>query len=146
MKQVFITEQHNERSILIADDFDQAIEEASRYVLDERIVNFGIPFEEAKINIEYVLPSELLVFLQSLEEPNEEAIEVVACSITRLIYYVSNLKEPVDDSILAGIQIYKNYFPSDTELPNVMKWLCAMEALVGNRFVSKVEYTLANKD
>lgn len=146
MQQVFITEQHKERSIVIAEDFDQAIEEASRYVLDERIVNFGLPIEAANLSIDHVLPSELLTFLQTLEEPNEDAIETVARSITRLIYYVSNLKEDVDPSIMAGIQAHKNYFPSDEEFDSVVCWIKAMEALVGNRFITQRQYAQARKE
>lgn len=145
MKSIFKTRWGDSTSFIKATDYDHALELAQRYRFNEIVDIEGLPLKREHYTSEDILPTQQISFAHNSIKRggtiDDSGIEHIAKSLFNLIYYVSNLKEAIDNDILQGIQIYRNYIPEDDEeLPQFFQWVAEMQDLVIERFITRSEY------
>lgn len=144
MRFLFTTRRGQETSFIKAEDYDHALSIAQQYRFNEIVDIEGKPVSREHYSSEDILPTQQIAFAYNTikrgGEIDQEGIEHIARSLSKLIHYVSNLKEILDNDVLQGIQIYRNYLPNDDEFPDFFKWVAEMQALVEERFITRNEY------
>lgn len=150
MTQIYRTRWNNSESFIKAEDYDHALRLAQRYHFNEIVDIEPIPITREHFDSTHILPSSQLNFAMSKQsrhvDIDDEGIEHIAASVFRLIYYVTNLKEPIDNDVLAGIQIYRNHIPTDDEFPEFFEWIVKMEECVQERLITRNNYLGIEED
>lgn len=144
MKFIYKTRWGNTVDFIKAYDYDNALQLAQRYRFGEIVDIEALPLTRENFTTTDILPTQQLSYAHNLMLKGvaleEDCIEHLVASLTRLIYYVSNLSEPLDNDILQGLQIYRNFIPDDSEFPRFFEWVALMEDCVIERFITRSEY------